>query len=44
MTRQADGSFQADGMLFHMPGHWELYFDIWEDVGTERAQCSIDLK
>jgi len=44
VTRQPDGSFQADGMLFHMPGHWELYFDIWQGAGAERAQCSIDLK
>lgn len=44
ITRQADGSFKAEGMLFHMPGHWELYFDISHAGLTERAQVDIHLK
>jgi hypothetical protein len=31
-------------MLFHMPGHWELYFDISRGGTSERAQFDIDLK
>ena len=44
LTRQVDGSFKAEGLLFHMPGHWELYFDISEGGRTERAQVDVDLK
>jgi len=44
LTRQGDGSYKAEGMLFHMPGHWELYFDITQGGKTERAQFDVDLK
>lgn len=44
VTRQGDGSFKVEGMLFHMPGHWELYFDISHGGKTERAQFDVDLK
>ena len=44
ITRQVDGSIKAEGMLFHMPGHWELYVDIAQGGKTERAQFDIDLK
>jgi hypothetical protein len=36
-----NGIFYVDGMLFHMPGRWELYFDITENDVTERAQCVV---
>ncbi len=36
VTPQGDG-FLAEGLIFHMPGKWEVYFDV-EDRGiTERA-------
>jgi len=44
ISRQPDGSYKAEGMLFHMPGHWELYFDITQSGRTERAQVDIHLK
>ncbi len=44
VARQPDGSYSAEGMLFHMPGHWELYFDITRGGTSERAQFDIDLK
>lgn len=44
ITRLPDGTFKAEGMLFHMPGHWELYFDLTEGGLTERAQVDIHLK
>jgi hypothetical protein len=44
LTAQPDGSTKAEGMLFHMPGHWELYFDIAQAGKTERAQVDVDLK
>jgi hypothetical protein len=44
VARQRDGSFKAEGLLFHMPGHWELYFDISQGGKSERAQFDVDLK
>ena len=44
VTRLSDGTLKAEGMLFHMPGHWELYVDITRDGVTERAQFDVDLK
>ena len=44
VARQPDGSYTAEGMLFHMPGHWELYFDITRGGKAERAQVDVDLK
>lgn len=44
VTRLDDGSFLVQGMLFHMPGRWELYFDITKDGVTERAQTEIILE
>lgn len=40
----ADNCFHVDGMLFHMPGRWELYFDITQDGITERAQTEVNLE
>jgi len=37
------GQYEALGMLFHMPGYWEIYFDITHDGLTERAQCSVEI-
>jgi hypothetical protein len=39
-----DGRFDVHGMLFHMPGYWEIYFDITSEGLTERAQTSIVLE
>lgn len=38
-----DGTYLIEGMLFHMPGRWELYFDITRGGITERAQDVIFL-
>ncbi len=40
----SDGSFAVSGMLFHMPGHWELYVDVTSAGVTERAQFDIQLE
>ena len=37
-TKQADGSFLVEGIVLHMGGRWELYFDIDEGGLTERVQ------
>ena len=44
VTRAADGAFLAEGLLFHMPGLWELRVDITRGPRSERAQTDIVLK
>lgn len=39
-----DGSYTATGLEFHMPGRWELYFDVTRKGVTERAQCEVWLE
>ena len=39
-----DGRFRAAGLLFHMPGRWELYLDVTEGAVTERAQVEVVLE
>lgn len=36
-----DGVFVATGLLFHMPGRWELAIDVVKDGITERAQWTV---
>jgi hypothetical protein len=28
VVSKGDGRFRAEGMLFHMPGRWEVIFDL----------------
>lgn len=32
--RLEDGRWQIEGMLLHMPGSWEFYFDVRNEDGT----------
>jgi len=41
---QEDGSYLTTGMLLHMPGEWEIYFDIDNGKVVERAQDTITLE
>ena len=38
-----NGRFDINGMLFHMPGRWEIHMDITHGAITERAQLEIEL-
>lgn len=38
-----NGRFRVTRMLFHMPGYWELYFDIDVNGVTTRVQFEITL-
>jgi hypothetical protein len=40
---RATGSahFRADGLMFHMPGRWDLVFDVQGPTGAERLTRSI---
>lgn len=44
VTRLDDGRWRVEGLLFHMPGRWELYFDVTRGAVTERAQEVIELE
>ena len=39
-----DGGFQVSGLRLHMPGKWQLYFDLVEGFHTERAQLDLALE
>lgn len=38
------GGCHVKGMLLHMPGYWEIYFDIERDGEIERAQYNFELE
>ena len=44
VTRIADGRWRVEGLLLHMPGRWELYFDVTRGAVTERAQMVLELE
>jgi len=44
VERGRDGLFRVDGMLFHMSGYWEIYFDVVDRGVVERAQTSVTLE
>ncbi len=44
VEQMEDGRFLIKGMLFHMPGLWELDVDVSQGGVTERAQFPIDLQ
>jgi len=44
ITRRDDGRFDAEGLLFHMGGRWELYLDVTRGPITERAQRAVTLE
>ena len=43
-ARPATARFRADGLMFHMPGRWDLYFDVQSSAGTTRLTRSIVLE
>lgn len=38
------GQFRISGMLFHMPGYWEIYVDVKEGARDERARFEVTIK
>lgn len=44
IEQTGEGCIHVEGMLFHMVGRWELYFDITRNGITERAQTEITLE
>jgi hypothetical protein len=44
VSRKDDGTYVAEGLLFHMPGQWQLRFDVERGGRTERLSHDIDLQ
>ena len=42
--RKPDGIYVAEGLLFHMPGLWQLMFDVERGGRMERLTTDIDLE
>lgn len=42
-SRVREGIFRAEGMLFHMPGRWELYIDVRGEAGADRAAFEVTI-
>jgi hypothetical protein len=38
-----DGSYRIAGMLLHMRGRWQLFFEVLEGTLSETAECALDL-
>lgn len=38
------GRFRAEGLLFHMPGRWELVFELRADGKTERVAHAVSVE
>jgi hypothetical protein len=44
IERIGDGAFRVEGLFFHMPGKWELYFDVARGPLVERAQAAVEVE
>ena len=44
VTTRPSGAYRADGLMFHMPGRWDLTFDVDATSGTERLTGTIELE
>jgi hypothetical protein len=40
----ADGRYQAKGMLFHMPGRWEVVVTVFAGARPERLTLDMDIR
>jgi hypothetical protein len=43
VTRLPDGHWRVEGLLFQMPGSWELRLDVRMADRTERLRQTIDV-
>ncbi len=44
VTAQPSGTYRAEGLMFHMPGRWELTFDVVAGNGTERLTGTMQFE
>ena len=43
VVQHEPGRFRAEGMLFHMPGEWELQLRLANDTGTGTQGLTYDI-
>lgn len=44
VTSESEGLFRANGLLLHMPGHWEFTFELAGDGTREMLRSAVELK
>jgi len=44
VSARGEGRFVADGLMFHMPGRWQLVFDVETAAGTDRLVTDVVLE
>ncbi len=44
VVARAPGAYHAEGLMFHMPGRWDLYFDVVTGSGSERIAATLQLE
>lgn len=44
VTASAPGRYRADGLLFHMPGRWDLTFDVMAGGRSERLTSTLQVE
>jgi hypothetical protein len=44
VTARERGVYVAEGLLFHMPGRWQLLFDVDRGGRTERLVADMELE
>lgn len=44
ITRATDGTYRAEGLMFHMPGRWDLTFDVAAGTTTQRLAHAVEVR
>jgi hypothetical protein len=44
VAAQGEGRYRAEGLMLHMPGRWELVFEVRSGGATERIAQSIRIE
>jgi hypothetical protein len=44
VTAQSEAMFRAEGLLFHMPGRWDVTFDVDTGSRVERLTGTLQLE
>lgn len=44
VVARGNGLYRADGLMWHMPGRWELRFDVVTTAGVERLVATTELE
>jgi hypothetical protein len=44
VAARGPGAYRAEGLVFHMPGRWDLLFDVDTGAGAERLAATLRLQ